>query len=90
MGNIGIARLNPDHFPLELANYILGGGGASRLFGEIRSKLGLAYVVGSFSTEYAGPGLVGAVCQTKAESTVEAVKAMKKEMERGLGGDVAL
>ncbi len=82
MGRVGLSRHDPDHFALELADYILGGGGTSRLFGQIRSRLGLAYMVGSFSIEPKGPGLAGAGCQTKAGSTVAAVRAILAEMGR--------
>lgn len=37
----------PDYAALTLANYILGGGTASRLFNRIRGKEGLSYGVGS-------------------------------------------
>jgi predicted Zn-dependent peptidase len=36
---------DPDRYPLAYANYVLGGGTASRLFQEIREERGLAYSV---------------------------------------------
>ena len=88
IGRVGPARHNPDHFPLQLADYIFGGSGPSRLFGEIRSRLGLAYVVGSFVQETAGPGLLGVACQTKAASTVAAVQAILRELDSFSTGSV--
>lgn len=82
LGRLGFPRHSPEHFPMEISNYILGGGGASRLFGQIRSRLGLAYVVGSFFDEQTGPGLVGVGCQTKPASTLAALKALKRELDR--------
>jgi predicted Zn-dependent peptidase len=79
---VGVARHNPDHFRLVVADYILGGGGASRLFGQIRSRLGLAYAVGSFILEPEGPGVIGLGAQTKAASTVQIVQAIRAELEK--------
>jgi zinc protease len=54
IGQPGIARDDPDFFPLFVGNYILGGGGfASRLTAEVREKRGLTYGVYS----YFAPGL---------------------------------
>src|SRR5690606_34057704 len=54
VGQPGIARDDPDFFPLFVGNYILGGGGfASRLTAEVREKRGLTYGVYS----YFAPGL---------------------------------
>lgn len=88
IGRIGISRHSPDHFSLALADYILGGGGPSRLFGEIRSRLGLAYVVGSFVQEPVGPGMAGVGCQTKAASTVQAIKAIQTELDKFSAGPI--
>lgn len=44
LGHLGIERKNPDYFAVKVMNYILGGGGfASRLVDEVRSKRGLTY-----------------------------------------------
>jgi len=85
MGEMGISRHSPDHFPLEVANYILGEGGTSRLFADIRSRMGLAYVVGSFYTEPEGPGLAGVGGQTKAESTLQIISAFENELKKFTG-----
>jgi zinc protease len=82
MGRRGVARHNPDHFALNIADYILGGGGTSRLFAQIRSRLGLAYSVGSFVTEPKGTGLLGVGGQTKATTTGAMIKAFYNELDR--------
>lgn len=82
VGRVGVARHNPDHFRLTIADYILGGGGASRLFGQIRSRLGLAYAVGSVFSEQEGPGIIAVGAQTKASSTVEIVRAIEAELKK--------
>lgn len=82
MGRVGVARHSPDHFRLTVADYILGGGGASRLFGQIRSRLGLAYAVGSFFSEYEGPGIIAVGAQTKASTTIEIIEATRVELKK--------
>jgi predicted Zn-dependent peptidase len=89
IAHLGPSRHAPDHFPLSVANYILGGGGPSRLFGEIRSRLGLAYVVGSFALEFKGPGLVGVGCQTKSASSVAAAQAILEQLKKFADGPVS-
>jgi len=62
LGEAALTRDDPDYFPLLVGNYILGGGGfASRLMTEVRSKHGLAYSVYSYFYPYAqrGPFQVG-------------------------------
>jgi len=83
IGNVGLSsRHDPDIFPLGIANYILGGGGPSRLFAEIRSRLGLAYLIGSFYTDSKGPGLVGIGCQTKVQATIQTLEAIENEVDK--------
>ncbi len=74
---------------MSVADYILGGGGPSRLFGEIRSRLGLAYVVGSFVLEFKGPGLLGVACQTKSASSVAAAQAIMDQLKKFAEGPVS-
>ena len=44
----GLSLVNPKRFTLDLLNVILGEGMSSRLFTEIRDKLGLAYSIHSY------------------------------------------
>src|SRR5262249_41551504 len=44
-GHLGIETRNPDYFAAQVMNEVLGVGGASRLFNNVRSKQGLAYSV---------------------------------------------
>jgi zinc protease len=73
-----LSRDDPDYFPLLTGNYILGGGGfASRLMTEVRSKHGLAYSVYSYFYPYAerGPFQVG--LQTRRDQANEALKRVQ-------------
>ncbi len=47
IGFVTVPRNHPDAYALELINTLLGRGQSGRLFTEIRSKLGLAYDVGT-------------------------------------------
>jgi len=72
----GIDRHNPDVPAVAVMNEILGGGFASRLFQEVRTRLGLAYAVGGglgFDWDHQGEFRVDAL--TKSASTVQATKA---------------
>ena len=82
MGHIGGLRNNPDYFALTVMNDILGGSFTSRLFKNVRSRMGLAYsVFGVYSANYDYPGMFFVGCQTKAETTVQALEAMRAEIE---------
>ncbi len=89
IGRVGPSRHTPDHFSLSVADYILGGGGPSRMFGEMRSRLGLAYVVRSFVIEFKGPGLLGVACQTKSASSVAATQAIIDQLKKFAEGPIS-
>jgi len=83
MGHIGGMLNNPDYFDLVIMNRILGSSFTGRLFKNVRSRQGLAYsVYGYYSANYTYPGLFYLVCQTKSESTVQAIKAMTEEIRK--------
>lgn len=83
LGHIGGLRSDPDYFALIVMNRILGGGFTSRLFRNVRSREGLAYsVFGAYSANYDFPGEFYVGCQTKSESTVYAIQAMLREVEK--------
>ena len=83
LGHIGGLRSDPDYFALIVMNRILGGGFTSRLFKNVRSREGLAYsVFGAYSANYDFPGEFYVGCQTKSESTVYAIRAMLREVEK--------
>lgn len=78
MGEVGISKDNPDQYALQVANYILGGGGFnSRMMREVRSNRGLAYSVYSyFQVGRYLPGFFIAGSETKSESTNQVVELM--------------
>ena len=83
MGNLGLARANPDFYACQVMNYILGGGGfASRLLDNIRVNRGLAYSVGSSFSPGLSPGPFAVTLETKNASAAEAVAQVLAEMHR--------
>jgi zinc protease len=82
LGRPAVRQDHPDYFPLLVANYVLGGGSASRLYTHVREERGLAYAVyGSLL-----PGRYGAAyvvsLQTRIEAVAEATRVVKQEMAR--------
>jgi zinc protease len=78
----GLRQDHPDYFSLVVANYVLGGGSASRLYTKVREERGLAYSVYSAL----GPGRYGASyfvgLQTRLDAVDEAVRLSREEMAR--------
>jgi len=87
MGHLGIPRLSPDSFKVEVMNEILGGGGfTARLMKELRSNRGLTY--GIYGGVYEGYGKdrgpFQIASQLKAGKFVEAlgvIKGIVKDMQ---------
>lgn len=84
LGHSGISKDNPDYFAVQVANFILGGGGFnSRMMREIRSNRGLAYSVYSyFQMGRRLPELFIAGSETKCASTYEVVSLMRQMMQQ--------
>jgi len=75
IGAPGMARNDPDYFPLYVGNYILGGGGfVSRLMEEVREKRGLAYSIYSYFMPMQQPGAYQIGLQTKKDQADEALQ----------------
>ena len=89
MGHKGVRADSPHYAGLQVANRILGGGFATRLFNEVRSRQGLAYSVGSSpGTGFRFPGLFMAFTMTKSESSEKATQAILVEIQKMLDEDV--
>ncbi len=83
LGHIGGMMNDPDYFALVVMNEILGGSFTSRLFKNVRSRMGLAYAVfGVYSADYDHPGVFYVGCQTKSKSTAQATRAMSEEVRK--------
>ncbi|HXU93301.1 MAG TPA: pitrilysin family protein [Gallionella sp.] len=78
VGAPGMARSDPDYFPLYVGNYILGGGGfVSRLMNEVREKRGLAYSVYSYFMPMKQTGAFQIGLQTKKDQADEALRLVR-------------
>lgn len=78
IGAPGMARSDPDYFPLYVGNYILGGGGfVSRLMNEVREKRGMAYSVYSYFMPMKQPGAFQIGLQTKKEQADMALQLVR-------------
>ncbi len=81
LGHAGIRKDDPNYAAIEVANSILGGGFASRLFVEVRSNRGLAYATGSQSgTGWRFPGVFTAFVGTKLETTEQAIDVILEQI----------
>ena len=83
LGHLGGELKDPNYPALSVMADILGGGFSSRLFKNVRTKLGLAYSVsGGWGATYDHPGLFQISGSTKSQSTVDAIQAALSEVNR--------
>lgn len=83
VGQPGIARNDPDFFPIIVGNHILGGSGfTSRLMQEIREKRGLTYGVYSFFSPGRHAGQFGVNMQTRPDQAQQALDLIQTEIRR--------
>lgn len=72
---LGTSRDNPDYYAISVFNEAFGGGFSSRLFNDIRTRLGLAYGVGGgVGTNFGHPGILQVAMGTKSQSTIDAIQ----------------
>lgn len=81
-GNVAIRRNDPDYYPLLVANAVLGAGASSRLFGDVRERLGYAYDVRSSAVPRLLAGDFTEAAQTRTAVTAPALAEMLKQEER--------
>jgi zinc protease len=85
VGRLAATRTDPDYYPLLVGNAILGGGGSSRLFLDVREKKSFAYDAHSELDRRKDAGVVTAVTQVRnevVEPAMEAVLANLSEMAK--------
>jgi zinc protease len=82
LGNLGIERTNPDYFALLLADRILGGGPAARLFMNLREDKGYTYgAYSNFSgTRFRGVWMSSS--EVRTDVTEGAMKEFMYELKR--------
>ena len=82
VGHIGVPRTHPDYLPLDLAVRILGGEGANRLFGVLRSERGLTYGASAEFHTYKSSGDIVAETDTRSSATGQSLRLMVEEFWR--------
>ena len=78
----GLSFLHPKRFALDLLSVILGEGMSSRLFTEIRDKLGLAYSIHSYAEHFFDSGSVTIYAGVEAKNLVTVVKAIREQLHQ--------
>lgn len=78
----GLSSSDEHRYALAVANQIVGGGSASRLFQSIREERSLAYAVYSSSSAYVDAGVVGTYAGTSPSRCDELIEAMDAEIDR--------
>ena len=76
----GLSRLHPGRFTLDLLNVVLGEGMSSRLFSEIRDRLGLAYSIYSYVEHFHDTGAVTVYAAVEPGNLKVAVKAVLEQL----------
>jgi predicted Zn-dependent peptidase len=78
----GIPLLDPRRFTLDLLNIVLGEGMSSRLFTEIRDKLGLAYSIHSYVDYLLDSGAMTISAGVDPKNLTAAIDAILRELSR--------
>ena len=75
-----LSYMHPDRYALDLLNTVLGEGMSSRLFLNIRERLGLAYDVHSFTQKHRDTGYLGLYLGVDPKNAIRAVEAAIAEL----------
>jgi zinc protease len=82
IGNIAIDRRNPDYVALRVANQVLGGGPASRLFVKLREEKGYTYGASSSFHAFTFAGPWSATAEVRTEVTDGSMTEFFNELNR--------
>jgi len=82
LGLPGLSLLHPKRFTLDLLNVILGEGMSSRLFTEIRHRLGLAYSIHSFTDHFLDTGSITIYAGVESKKLPVAITAILEQLCR--------
>jgi len=77
-----LSRHDPDRFVLRLLNVVLGDGMMSRLFQEVRERLGLAYTVDSYVSELQDTGAMGVYAGVATDKVEKTIKSILAQLDR--------
>jgi zinc protease len=82
VASLGIPRSSPDYFALMVANQVLGGPAANRLFDVLRTEHGLVYGASSDLDCYSSLGAWVAKTSTRSAETIRATEMVLSEISR--------
>ncbi|CAN5231566.1 pitrilysin family protein [soil metagenome] len=89
VGLAGLDGHDDDRYALAVANHVLGGGPASRLFRTIREERGLAYSVYSYLSAYSDSGAWVAAAASAPKRMPEVLGLVHTELDRLLAYGVS-
>ncbi|MFH1169127.1 MAG: pitrilysin family protein [Chloroflexota bacterium] len=78
----GLPLLHPRRFALDLLNVVLGEGMSSRLFAEVRDKLGLVYSVSSYADHFLDTGSMTVSAGVETKNLKAAIRAILAELAK--------
>lgn len=78
----GLPLLHPRRFQLDMLNVILGEGMSSRLFAEIRDKMGLVYNISSFTDHFLDTGSLIISAGMEPKNLKTAIAAIVEQLRR--------
>ena len=81
LGTRSLSQTDPDRYPLELLNAILGEGMCSRLFAEIRERQALTYDVSSYTSQNREGGSIAIFANSNPDDTGAMTSAIIEECE---------
>jgi len=87
LGVPGLSLCHPDRFAVDLLSIVLGEGMSSRLFIEIREKLGLAYDIYSYADHLTDSGAViinAGVDPNRVEATLRAILGQLAQLKESV------
>ena len=82
VGTRSVSYTDPDRYAVDLMTTILGSGMSSRLFQEIRERLGLCYDIHAFAARLADSGSAGAYIGTEPAKANAALRAVMVELRK--------
>ena len=82
LGTLSIPQDHQRRYEAFLLNTVLGGSMSSRLFQEVREKLGLAYSIYSYMTSHSDAGSIAVYAGTSRERFNEVIEIILREFRR--------
>lgn len=80
LGLEGISYHAPERYAMQAFVNLVGGGGSSRLFQEVRERRGLCYSIQAFHSSYQDAGVFGVTAGADAADTEELTKVVIGEL----------